>query len=426
MNLQEYAKTFEESDLLFERSVEEYGLPFEKTESSPRSKRFRVSEACGCHCENGGFSLWRNWLSPACKACRTGERTGSLFIDLNCTKDCYFCFNANQSHYEHFRSHKRNIELELEQAHAAGARYDCLAVTGGEPLLHKEKVTSFVRRAKELYPRAHVRLYTNGDLVDAQVVSALAKSGLDEIRFSVKPADFDSMQENAFAAMELAVAAIPDVVIEMPVLPGSLEDMKALMKRADAIGVRCINLLEFGFPLCRADEFAKRGFELRRRPYKYSYDYWYSGGVPIAGSESVALTLLEFASAENLAMGVHYCSVDNRNSAQICSQNRPFSVDSELRESLPWMELDEDHFLKCAKAFGDDALRLREWASASCVAHYFDEEVPSTAIATSAVDDAFAALPDLQLGESAYVIESRDDAGPIRIREIAVREMPRP
>ncbi|HJH74072.1 MAG TPA: hypothetical protein OIL86_09050 [Eggerthellaceae bacterium] len=71
---------------------------------------------------------------------------------------------------------------ELEQAHAMGARFRCLAITGGEPLLHPEQVNAFLRHAGQLYPDAHTRLYTCGDLLDERSLQELAESGLDEIR----------------------------------------------------------------------------------------------------------------------------------------------------------------------------------------------------------------------------------------------------
>lgn len=422
MNLQEYAQVLEKAEEDFERFSTQYGVPFEKAESSPRSVREHFDEACACHCENGGTSLWRNWISPACLACRTGENTGSLFVDLRCTKSCYFCFNTNQPHGEYFRTHKRDIELELEQAYTAGARFRCLAVTGGEPLLSREKVISFFRRATTLYPDVHTRLYTNGELLDEQTLEQLAESGLTEIRFSIKPLDIDKGQERVYAIIEKAVAAIPDVVIEMPVIPGSLDEMRALMRRADAIGVRCINLLEFCFPLHNAEEFCARGFQLRKRPYKYPHDYWYTGGIPVARSEAEALELLRFADGENLRLGVHYCSSDNRNSAQISLQNREFDETSDLRRHYPWIDRDEgDHFLKCAKVFGDEADVVKEWLDARGFAAYdFDADIPSVAFPRSLLTVAREAHPSVVFGESVNVLVEQGGSA-CSVKELAVR-----
>lgn len=423
MDIRKYAEIFEANEREFEASIEEFGVLFEREESSPRLRREQVGRTCACHCENGGSSVWRGWISTACRACRTGEQTASLFVDLRCTKDCYFCFNCNQPHYEHFRVHKRNISLELDQAHAAGAKLRCLAVTGGEPLLNKDQVLPFLAHAKKLYPATHLRLYTNGDLLDEETLEELASSGLDEIRFSVKPLDFDDNQEHVFAMMERAATVLPDVVVEVPVIPDSVDELESLMRRANSIGVRGINLLEFCFPLHKTEEFLRRGFELRKHPYKYPYQYRYSGGIPIARSEKEALRLMEFAVAENLRMGVHYCSADNRISAQVNLQNKMFSHDGRLRRQWPWMDADEDdHFLRCAKAFGGGAADVREWAErAGSIPYSYDADVPSIAIPRSLASDAMKACPKASFGESVSVLEREGDI--ICTREITVREL---
>lgn len=425
MDLREYRESFDETEKELEVSIEKFGLPFEREESSPRLSRDQVSHACACHCENGGSSIWRNWISPACLACRTGEQTASLFVDLRCTKSCYFCFNRNQPHYERFCSYRRDIILELNQAHASGAKFRYLAVTGGEPLLNKARVVSFFTHAKELYPDVHLRLYTNGDLLDRRTLRELASSGLDEIRFSVKPSDFDSSQEHTLSAMEKAVVAIPNVVMEVPVIPDGTAELENLMQRADSIGVRGINLLEFCYPLHNAKEFQKRGFELRKRPYKYPYRYRYSGGIPVAHSESEALRLIQFAAVENLRVGVHYCSADNRVSAQVNLQNKTFSCDKALQQRWPWMDVDgSDRFLKCIKAFGDEAVRVREWAAlAGSVPYDFDADIPSIALPRSLAAEAIRACPGVSFGESMNVLEDDPEGGVARMREVAIREL---
>lgn len=423
MDLDQSIRSFEEAERSYERAIEQHGLPFEDAESSPRARRFSFADTPGCHCESGGASIWRNWISPACLACRTGKETGSLFVDLRCTKSCYFCFNANQPHFEHFQTHRRDIVLELEQAHAAGAKYRCLAVTGGEPLLNEEKVTAFFRRARELYPAAHTRLYTNGELLNDANLKRLADAGLEEIRFSVKPQDFDSGQERVFSAMEKAVAALPDVVIEMPVIPGSADEMRSIIRRADAIGVRGMNLLELCFPLHNADEFRKRGMRLRKRPFNHLYGYWYGGGVPVAESEREALDLLMFAHEEKLRLGIHYCSADNRNSAQVSLQNSPFENAEEVRRHYAWLALDEsDHFLKCAKAFGDVAEHVRGWMEDNANAPYdFDDGDRRIAFPLKLAQEVRKALPEVDLGLSSSILEDHD--GALLLREVGLERL---
>lgn len=57
-------------------------------------------------------------------------------------------------------------------------------------------------------------------------------------------------------------------MVEMPVIPGSGEQMKALLCELDALGVDGINLLEFCFPLANAAAFRERGFTLKYPPIR--------------------------------------------------------------------------------------------------------------------------------------------------------------
>lgn len=296
-------------------------------------------------------------------------------------------------------------------------------------------MNAFFRRAVELYPDAHTRLYTCGDLLDEQGLWELAESGLAEIRFSIKPPDASDGQDRVYELMEQAVGVIPHVVVEVPVIPGSLDEMKGLLWRADALGISGVNLLEFCFPLHNAEEFAKRGFELRKRPFTYLYNYWYGGGVPVAGSEAEALELLEFAEREGLGLGIHYCSSDNKNTGQIFQQNRAFFADARLREAHPWMRADEgDRFLKCVKAFGSDAEAVRAWADAAGAAYGFDPDIPSIALASEHVAQLRKACPTAELAESVNVVEEREpDDAPgqgalgspyLYLREVAVVPLP--
>lgn len=154
--------------------------------------------------------------------------------------------------------------------------------------------------------------------------------------------------------------------------------------------------------------------------------------MPVAGSEAEALELLAFAEREGLRLGIHYCSSDNKNTGQIYQQNKAFFADPALRDAHPWMRADEgDRFLKCAKAFGEDARRAREWAEGAGVACGYDPDVPSLALAD---DDAAAleeACPSIVLAESVNVAEEREPDGAPRsgragarpelyLREVAV------
>lgn len=417
MDLDGYRAAFDEARADFEETVAGFGLPFESEESQPRARRERMRCA---RCENGGASVVRGWMSQACAACRTGEETATFFISLKCTRACYFCFNVNQEDYEYHRAHERDIASELRAAHAAGARFRCLAVTGGEPCLHPEALLAFVRCAKELYPGVHVRVYTSGDLLDDDLLDALGDAGLDEIRFSVKPEEGEERRGETLARIAAAVSRIPDVMVEMPVIPGTTDEMRDLLKRLDEIGVRGVNLLEFCFPLANAEAFASRGFKLRANPYVIPYNYWYAGGLPIAGSEAACLDLVRFAADEGLGAGVHYCSLDNKLTGQIYQQNKPFLLDGAFAARHPHLSFDEaDYFLKCAKVFGDDVAAAQDALPAK--ACRLDEDVPALAFPLGFASLVRERASEVEIGVSFNVLEWGQDG--VRVREVALERL---
>lgn len=346
-----YARRFAKMEDEFFRAVDAAGLAFAPEDDNARERRnAHIAELAskGAVLGNDAKSIYHKWISLACLACHTGERTESFITSMQCPHNCFFCFNPNQPNYAYYKTHANPLVDDLRRRHAEGMTYDCLAVTGGEPLLHLDDTLDFLRLARSFYPNAHLRLYTSGYGFDEEVARDLANAGLDEIRFSVKLEKGPELIDEAYDAMGIATGSIESVMVEMPVFPDRLEFMKELLVRIDELGAKGINLLELGFPFRNANEFASRGYLLKPHPYRVLYGYWYSGGLPIAGSEEVALGLLDFAIERGLSLGVHYCSLENRLTSQVYRQNAQAAACFPLRTFSQ-----RDFFLKSAKVFGD-------------------------------------------------------------------------
>lgn len=102
--------------------------------------------------------------------------------------------------------------------------------------------------------------------------------------------------------------------------------------------------------------------------------------MPVAGSEAEALALLEHAAREELRLGVHYCSSDNKNAGRIYQQNKAFACDDVVHLRYAWLSADAgDRLLKCAKAFWLDVQPVLEWARGEGVSCDVDEGVPGIA-----------------------------------------------
>lgn len=297
---------------------------------------------------NCGRSIALNAISPACVACRKGTGSATFFVSLKCHRDCYFCFNPNQVDYEYYQDHRRDPAQELADGAADGFDVEYLALTGGEPLVHRDESLAFFEAAREHFPTAHTRLYTTGDHASEALLARLRDSGLQEIRFSIRMHDLVRGQRYTLTRIALARQYIPKVMVEMPVMPGMLEPMKELLLELDGFGIHSINLLELCYPLSKPEEFNKRGFAVKRRPYETLYNYWYGGGLPVAGSELDCLELLAFGVERGLEMGVHYCSLENKLTGQNYQQNHGKDLPATHHFSR------RDFLLKSAKVFGPD------------------------------------------------------------------------
>ena len=397
----------------FLAQVRATGIELDPMDHSPEvtDRLARLRAAPGVQFRNDGKSLVFNRLSPACVGCQTSQGSATFFISLQCHRDCYFCFNPNQEDYAYHSTHLRDPLPELDALRASGQCLEYVALTGGEPLLHKPEAVAFFRRAREDFPAVHARLYTCGDYVEPHILAELQAAGLNEIRFSIRLHDTEAARRHTLQCLALARDLIPSVVVEMPMLPDRQADMRDLLAELDRLGVDSINLLEFCFPWRNAAAFSARGYRVRTPPFRVLYDYWYAGGLPIAGSELACLDLLEFARGAGLRLGVHYCSLENKHTGQIYQQN------TQQPASPPLTFSPRDYFLRSAKVFGRDISPVRRALAAAredgarLNRHYNYLEFPLAAM------PALAGL-EVEIGLSANVIEVRD--GEPCVREVAV------
>jgi len=393
----------------FLKQISQMGLELDPQDTTElvfeKSERLRSR---GIVLRNDDKSLYLNHISPACLACQAGAGSATLFISLQCHRDCFFCFNPNQEDYEHFTHHKLDVLAALDQMAASdGKKMKYLALTGGEPLLHPAETIAFFERARQKFPRAHTRLYTSGDHLNASLLEQLQQAGLQEIRLSIRLQDLENGHRHTYERLRLCTGYIPSVMVEMPVLPGRLVEMKGVLLELESIGVFGINLLELCFPMHNPEAFRERGYHIKTPPYRILYNYWYAGGLPIAGSELDCLDLLEFSQEAGLRLGVHYCSLENKHSGQVFQQNskqRPLATGYFSRR---------DYFIKTAKVFGEDIpAALAVFKRIKYDRYGQDQQHDSLEFHVGKIP-ALAGL-DLQVAVCSSVVEARPDGSYFR------------
>lgn len=347
--LKSYAEKYIQIYQDFLAQVSQFGVELaEEDHHQQVAEKIEALREKGARVRNDSKSLYINRISPACKACQTGEDSATFFISLRCPRSCFYCFNPNQEDYSYYLQNQRNLPAELEEMQAQGGKLRYVALTGGEPLLFKPESIKFFETAQEIFPGIYNRLYTSGDQIDEDILRDLREAHLDEIRISIRLNDPAKERQSTLERIALAQEYIPNVMVEMPVLPDTLAEMKDILTRLDQIGIFGINLLEFCFPYNRANVFRMKNYRIKHRPFRVLYNYWYAGGLPVDGSELECLDLLDFAIDAKLKLGVHYCSLENKHTGQIFQQNSPVQLDP-----LFWFS-QKDYFIKSAKVFGDD------------------------------------------------------------------------
>lgn len=350
-SLRQWLGVYDDIYLDYLRALEgegvELGTP-NAGEQANRELRERLRSK-GALFRNGGASVSAGGISTACEACTGGAGSRTFYFSLRCHRSCFFCFNPNQDGYEHYLERDYDWRADFRELARTGRIMTHIGLTGGEPLLRPEEALAFLAEAHALWPKAHLRLYTAGDLLEEDLLAQMIESGLAEIRFSVKLDDPPAVREQVMDRIRMACGHELDVMVEMPVMPRTVDKMKDLLGELDAAGARGINLLEFCFPRGDWSEFAARGFKVKNPPFPVLYDYEYAGSCPIEGSEEACLELLEHAIDSGLSLGVHYCSLENKHRDQVFQQNHLAALDD------PCYELDqEDFFYKTVKLFGED------------------------------------------------------------------------
>ncbi len=339
-----YVRIYED----FKDGIRELGMEIdEQDHETEKDYWIEVLRRKGASVRNSNKSIYINSISPACLACKTGVGSQTVFISLQCNRNCYFCSNRNQENYDYYVKNKRDYIAEINSAQARCGSLKSVGLTGGEPLLFFEDTVRFFNYVKGISPNAYTRIYTNGDFIDKSALDKLKAVSLDEIRFSIKIDDSFNYKE-IYDKLALSKKYIPNVIVEMPVIPGTMDIMKDIMSELDRIGIFGMNLLEFLYPWNNAASYKGKGYKIKKNPYRVLYNYTYSGGLPISKSELQCLELLEYCMDKSMKIGVHYCSLENKLTSQVYHQN------FDLKKTRTEHFSKKDYFIKTAKVYGED------------------------------------------------------------------------
>jgi len=229
-----------------------------------------------------------------------------LLVTGRCARKCCYCpLSSEKRGKDVFFANERKVSSTEEVVDEARL-IDALGtgVTGGDPLLETRRTVESIKALKAAFGRRHhVHLYTS--TTDPRRIRAVAKAGLDEIRFHPPMSMWKHLEGTDFErAVKLSKRLGMAVGLELPVLPGTRKDLENAIRFADDFGLDFVNLNELEFSETNWRNLRELGYDVKRE------DDVSSG---VAGSGSLARELLRM----DVKVPLHYCSSSFKDGVQL-------------------------------------------------------------------------------------------------------------
>lgn len=251
-------------------------------------KKMECGSACNGHVAEG------------CEHCINGSKM-VLLVTGQCKWNCYYCpvslekkgldvIYANEAKV----SADEEIIAEAESMDATGT-----GITGGDPLLDIDRTLHMIRLLKDTFGKEHhIHLYTA--TFDIDKVRVLEDAGLDEIRFHPMIPMWTHMQDTCLK--DIVASTRMDVGIEVPAIPGKEEELSALVRYADSVGVKFVNLNELEFSESNWSMMDEHSFEVKD-----------DISSAVSGSYETAMAVMK----SNRKANIHFCSSAFKDGVQL-------------------------------------------------------------------------------------------------------------
>jgi pyruvate formate-lyase activating enzyme-like uncharacterized protein len=239
--------------------------------------------------------------TKGCHLCSLGAKL-VLFVTGECHSNCFYCPIMKERRQDITFANEQQISSideaikEAEMISAMG-----VGITGGDPAIIIERVTSYVSKFKEHFGKDfHCHLYTSHPL-DIDQMNNLVSSGLDEIRFHPPRLVLTPKMKETLTN---AISMNWDVGIEIPVIPDKEGEILEIINFAIDSNLGFVNLNEFEITEANVEILTKRNYSVRD-----------SVSAAVKGSEELALKILQ--KFKKAAITIHYCSSRYKDNTQL-------------------------------------------------------------------------------------------------------------
>ena len=197
--------------------------------------------------------------AEGCIQCQMGSKL-VLFITGNCHWRCDYCpLSETRRDIDHMFANERRCESFDEVIEEARAmRATGAGITGGDPLMARERTLEGIRRLKaEFGPNFHLHMYTSIPF-RPEWAAEFAEAGLDEIRFHFLDLEAEQYRETIAACSAASIFT----GVELPCEPDKESELLELLETLRGFNVDFINLNELEITVGNIDNMELRGFNL--------------------------------------------------------------------------------------------------------------------------------------------------------------------
>jgi len=197
--------------------------------------------------------------TEGCIQCQMGSKL-VLFITGNCHWRCDYCpLSETRRDIDHMFANERRCESFDEVIEEARAmRATGAGITGGDPLMARERTLEGIRRLKaEFGPSFHLHMYTSIPF-RTELAAEFAEAGLDEIRFHFLDLEAEQYRETIAACSAAGILT----GVELPCEPDKESELLELLEALRGYDVDFLNLNELEITVGNIDNMELRGFNL--------------------------------------------------------------------------------------------------------------------------------------------------------------------
>lgn len=194
----------------------------------------------GIEIKDGGETVILGGLSPGCQACKDGT-WDCIFITMRCNLNCPFCYSPSAAPPDFSGSVFGATPDEMARNYRK-TRIHGISFSGGEPFLQPQKLLEWVTGMREAFPGAYIWVYTNGLLLDLEILRQLADLRLNELRFNTAATGYT--HPTVMGNIQQAVTLIPNVTVEIPAIPEQDQQLLNSLAEWARHGVKYLNLHE--------------------------------------------------------------------------------------------------------------------------------------------------------------------------------------